>query len=148
MQRYNFIRRESARTYTDSEIAKAAIVSDIAEIVNLSTNASKFEFAVNEDLTKALKDAKTLSIRIETLSSGKDINRGTLVLKDGKEISVRIWNGKGKDTLISPQSVTAKGMQFGYCKQDADLVTETRVNGSTGELKRYPVIYADCSALA
>lgn len=148
MQRYNFIRRESARTYTDSEIAKAAIVSDIAEIVNLSTNASKFEFAANEDLTKALKDAKTLSIRIETLSSGKDINRGVLTLKDGKDISVRIWNGKGKDTLINPQSVPAKGMQFGYCKQDSELVTETKVNGSTGELKRYPVIYADCTALA
>ena len=150
MQRYNFIRRESARTYSEAEINKAAIVSNVAEILELSANPDKYEFAVNDELTKAFAACKGISVVVDTLNSGKEINKAAADL-NGKTLNLRVWNGRGKDCLLAPQNLdakTCKTLKFGYCKQSGEMVTETKVNPTTGELKRFPVVYVDLSQFA
>ena len=147
MQRFRFVGASSMQTISQSDLAKAKVLSDIDSIINASSRQGEYVFSKSEELEKKL-NPQSVSITIETLKSGNLVNRCVVTRMDGRKINARTF-GKGREH-VEPAKViegeTLKKLSFGFCMSDGEIVTESGFDAS-GTLCKRPVIYVNISAL-
>lgn len=142
MNRYKFIVSKPAQV-SDADIAKAKELTDIDAILKASKTIGEYVFIADEKLTKIFAAANSVSLTVETLPNGNDINRATAILADGSKYRLRVYGSKDLQPAKDFSKDEISKLKFGFCESDGAKVTENRLNAETGEIIRVPVIYVN-----
>lgn len=140
MNRYNFVRVCRPEATADS-VAKAATITSVEALLNISKAIGEYQFEESKELSDAFAKAQSVTTRIETLPSGVDINRVEVVLNEAKYICRAFGSGRGN--ILPAKAWTAKEIKeitAGFCKSDDDIITDLREDKKGGIVK-VPVIY-------
>lgn len=141
MNRYNFVRVSRPET-TAKEADAAQTITSVADLLSINKAIGEFVFTADAELSKAFSEAQSVTTRIETLSSGSEVNRVDVVLKDGSKYVCRAF-GTGRGNILPGKQWSTKeikGITAGFCKSDNELVTDLRNDGNGGVIKA-PVFY-------
>lgn len=150
MGRYRFLNATSTATPDTKALANAKAITDLAEIVSANRCAGEYVFTEEKGLAPLFGKILSAEITAETRDNSDAIfNRLVAVTEKAGKQRMRVY-GKGKNEVLPAMNLTAEQiakLTFGFCKSDDEIVTENRLNGSTGEIRKAPVIYANVASL-
>lgn len=149
MGKYRFLSSAAIAQPTAKDIAKAETISSLADIVMANRVQGEYQFAEEKGLAPLFGKILTAEITIETLNNGSMVNRLIAVTEKAGKQRFRCF-GKGRENVINAHALTADEigkLTFGFCTSDGERLTENRVDATTGEVKKSPVLYANVAAL-
>ena len=135
---YRFI--NTARKVNEVDTSNAQTLSSVADILNYSKCIGEYQFNKDEDLTKTLNKAESISIVRKVSNNGIVSYRAEILLNGGKYIA-RLF-GAGKGATYAERTFSedeTKKAVFGFCKSDGETVTELKTDGI--KAVKVPVIY-------
>lgn len=142
MNRYKFIVAKPTQP-TEKELAAAKELTKVAEILEASKSIGEYVYSEDAELCKVFRNANSVSLVVETLPNGNDINRAVAILANGAKYRLRVFGSK----VLQPAKDFSKEeiikLSFGFCTSDGSRITENRLNPETGEIVRVPVIYVN-----
>ena len=146
MSRYSFP-SSATRVQINAElIKKARVIDDVNAELEASEGESKYEYKVDDKLTKAIGDVATIEIKLLTTNSGEDYNRAVVTTKSGKVYrGFRLFGvgGASEKEVIPARILTSDEMKltsFGRCYSNGKVKLENPqvdpVNGDCVVLPR------------
>ena len=142
MNRYKFIVAKPTQP-TEKEIASAKVLTNVAEILAASKSIGEYVFSEDAELCKVFRAANSVSLTVETLPNGNDINRAVAILANGAKYRLRVFGSKELQPAKDFSKDEIAKLSFGFCTSDGEKITENRLNPETGEIIRVPVIYVN-----
>ena len=142
MNRYKFIVAKPTQP-TEKELAAAKELTKVAEILEASKTIGEYVFTEDAELCKVFRNANSVSLVVETLPNGNDINRAVAILANGAKYRLRVFGSKVLQPAKDFSMEEIKTLKFGFCTSDGSRITENRLNPETGEIVRVPVIYVN-----
>ncbi|MBQ3949307.1 MAG: hypothetical protein II661_02430 [Bacteroidales bacterium] len=145
MNFYSYVRTD--RTKTAKEIAGAKKVTDLSVIVAANMVQDTYKFENSKELAAQIGKVISAEILLETLANGNLANRMKVVTDKG---NFRFRTFGKKDNPEPARALTAdevKKLSFGFCKSGNEIVSDTKLNPTTGEVESVPRIYANIEAL-
>lgn len=140
MNRYKFIVARPTQP-TESEIAAAKTITNVSEMLKINKSIGEYVFIADNELSKVFQAANSLDLTVETLPNGNDVNRAVAILSNGAKYRMRVYGTKDLQPAKSFTKDEIGKLTFGFCESDGEKVTESRLNGDTGEIVKVPVFY-------
>lgn len=140
MNRYKFI-VSTPKQVTEKELATAKELTNVAEILAASKSIGEYVYSEDEELCKVFRNANSVSLVVETLPNGNDINRAIAILANGAKYRLRAFGSKELQPAKDFSKEEIAKLSYGFCTSDGARITESKLNPDTGEVVRVPVIY-------
>lgn len=140
MNRYKFI-VSTPKQVTEKELATAKELTNVTEILAASKSIGEYVYSEDEELCKVFRNANSVSLTVETLPNGNDINRAIAILANGAKYRLRVFGTKELQPAKDFSKEEIAKLSYGFCTSDGARITESKLNPDTGEVVRVPVIY-------
>ena len=142
MNRYQLITRKREE-FSAKDINNAKVLDNFESILNANQVSGEYIFNADEKATAFFRKATSVVREPNFNKDGDFINNRLKVVVNDRNFLVRCYGIKEELPSKTYTKEEIAALDFGYCKVDGEIKTETKSNGDG--LVRVPVFYAKIS---